>query len=286
MKKNLLTVFFLLLLGHEISAQITSNRIRFKYRISKDKLASLNKSGYQIVDDKGNNYQFCANLKKPFKCLVNSKEGVLSIDPWGIIDKRVNPSKRNIKKNIQDPCYDAVGTSTIINANTSNKLKINLKSRPLVGSPTEAITLHYQTWIVGVNVVGLKIRPSVKDYNDSIYSANAITGSINLGLNVGYSFGWTKFTHRTSNSFSVTPGLSFGFSSASLSKEPLSKKVTTTFTPSNFIFSPSASLTVARNDVGIIISYGRDIMFGRHSDAWAYQGKGFFALGIVAGLKL
>ncbi|MDB5257619.1 MAG: hypothetical protein JWM14_2314 [Chitinophagaceae bacterium] len=282
MKQILISTLLILFIGLELSAQVTSNRIRFKYRINKHKLASLNNSGYQITDDKGNSYQFCDKLKKPFKCLINNKDGILSIDPWGINDKRINPSKTNVL----DPCYDSLGTSTVINANTSNKLKLTLKSRTLVGAPTEAITLHYQTWIVGINVVGLKIRPSVKDYNDSIYSANVITGSINLGLNIGYSFGWTTFTQRTSNSWSITPSMAFGFSSASLSKEPLKKKITTTYTPNNFILSPSVSVIIARNDVGLIFSYGHDIMFGRHADAWAYQGKGFFAFGIVAGLKL
>jgi len=280
MKKLILTLTILAILTCHLNAQITTYRLKFQYRISKDKLNELNKQGYQIVDGTNTEYQFCSKLKKPFKCLVNNKDGELIIDPWAVTDSRTNTY---LKKTKTDSCYDQAG---VINANTPNSLKIVNLKRPLVGNPTRSITLHYQTIIVGVNVIGLKVRPQVRDYNDSLYSANVVTGNINLGLSAGYSFGWTKFNHRSSNSWSITPGVSLGFSSASLSKEPLKKKVTTTYTPSNFILSPSATVIIARNDIGLTFTYGYDVMFGRHSEAWAYQGKGFFGLGIAAGLKL
>jgi len=264
----------------DLTAQITSYRLKFQYRISKDKLKELNNQGYQIVDVNNVQYQLCPQLKKPFKCLINNIGGELLIDPWAITDSRTNTA---LKKTKTDPCFGQAG---VINANTPNSLKIINLKRSMVGNPTRSIKLHYQTIIVGVNIIGLKVRPQVRDYNDSLYSSNVVTGNINLGLSVGYSFGWTKFTHRSSHSWSITPGLSFGFSSASLSKEPLKKKVITAYTPSNFVLSPSTSIIIARNDIGLIFSYGHDVMFGRHSDAWAYQGKGFFGLGIVAGLKL
>ncbi len=282
MKKLILFSLFISIFSNALISQVTNNRIRFKYRISKKKLERLNELGYFIADDKGKHYHFCDKLKKPFKCLITSKDSILTIDPWGILDSRTNNS---ISKNEKDPCY-SFDSINVINAKTPNKLKIVLKPRNLVGNPTTSIKLPYQTFIISVNIIGLKIRPSIKDYNDSAYSANASTGTFNLGVSIGYSFGITKFNHRTVNSWALTPGLSFGFSSTSLSKEPLKRKITTTYTPSNLILSPCASLIVSRNDIGIIFTYGRDFMSGRHSDDWAYQGKGFFGIGIVAGLKL
>ncbi len=280
MKKIILLVLIIIVAAINAFAQTQSYRLKFQYRISSNKLVKLNSKGYHIVDTNKVQYRFCPQLNEPFKCLINNKDGELSIDPWAITDSRTNSY---LKNPVTDPCY---GQDSVINANTPNILKIVNLKRSKVGNPTRKICLHYQTIIVGVNIIGLKVRPQVKDYNDSTYSANALTGNFNLGLSGGYSFGWTQFTHRSSNSYSVTPGISLGFSSASLSKEPLKKKVTTTYSLNNFILSPSASVTIARNDIGLIFTYGHDIMFGRHSDAWAYQGKGFFGLGIAAGLKL
>lgn len=277
--KLLFTLTLLVICCHSFSQ---SNRIRFKYRITQTKLKNLAANGYYLTDDSSNIYCICPYSKK-LKCFVNPNSAdkyTLNIDPWQINDYRTN---RNLDSSKKDPCY---GIDSVVNAKTPNKLKLSLLKRPLVGNPTEYIQLHYQSWIMGVTIVGLKVRPRVTDYNGNEYAANAISATLNLGLTIGYSLGWTKFTHRSANSWSLTPNFGFGFSATSLSKEPLKRAVTTTYNPSNFILSPALNLTVARNDIGLIFSYGRDVMFGRHASAWAYQGKGFFALGIVAGLKL
>src|SRR5690606_15639896 len=120
----------------------------------------------------------------------------------------------------------------------------------------------------------------------SVYTPNVLGSSFNLGLSIGYSFGWTTFTHRFNNNVSVTPSFSLGFSAISLSKEPLKKNISTKYSPSNFVLSPAFTTIFARNDVGITFSYGRDIMFGKNASSWAYQGKGWFGIGVAAGLKL
>lgn len=174
----------------------------------------------------------------------------------------------------------------IVNENTLNSLKIDLKKPTPLKDKTKSIRLNYESFIFGVNIGGLKIRPRVTDYNGNVWAANAFTGSFNFGLSYGYSFGRTIFTRRGYNSFSTTPSLGLGFSAASLAKEPLKRAVVTSYNPSNLILSPVANLTFARNDIGIIVSLGLDYMCGRHSTAWAYQGKPFVAVGVAAGLKL
>ncbi|MEP7166104.1 MAG: hypothetical protein ABI741_15480 [Ferruginibacter sp.] len=221
-----------------------------------------------------------------FKCLINFKDGILNIDPYSILDKRTNP-----KYDVTDPHFDDKGniidgdTVVLINANQKNDLYIDL-NRAKIGNPTQKIVLHYRTLLLGLNNISIKFRPTVKDYNDSIYSPNVLSSSFNLGLSIGYSFGWTKFTHRFNNNFSITPSFSLGFSAISLSKEPLKKNVTTKYNPSNFVLSPAFTTIIARNDVGITFSYGHDIMFGKNASAWAYQGKRWFGIGVAAGLKL
>jgi hypothetical protein len=271
-----------------VFSQTPTHRVRFKYRIKQSEIAALTARGIILRDGTtpvGNLVNICNNTRV-LKCLITNNNGLLTIDPWAISDPSVNPATTTA-----DPC---LATPGVVKATTPYPLTIDIRrgftraagTSVLVGHPTEAVTFHYQTWLIGVNTSAVKFRPSVKDYNGNEYSANAITGTINAGLTIGYSFGWTTFTHRSTTSWSVTPAFSLGLASASLAKEPLKKQVTTTYNPSNFIISPALGFIVARNDVGIFFTYGHDFMTGKNSDAWAYQGKHFFGIGLSAGFKL
>ncbi len=290
MTKLFTTFITLTLICNNVIAQAPTHRLKFKYRLTQKVINDLTSRSVILKDANNNAVNLCTapNSLKVIKCLVTNKDGLLTIDPWKISDSRTDPSS-----NLIDPCY---GNTSTINAGTQYPLKIDIQrgfSRAgapgtpvLVGHPTKQITLHYQTWLIGVNTSAVKFRPSVKDYNGNEYSPNAITGTINAGLTIGYSFGWTTFTHRSTNSWSITPAFSLGLASASLAKEPLKKQVTTTYNPSNFIISPALGVIFARNDVGVFFTYGHDFMTGRNSDAWAYQGKHFFGIGLSAGFKL
>lgn len=268
------TIFLLIisLLSFEVAAQ--SNRIRFKYKISNSTLERLKKDGFSLTDVNGTEYSICSDKshwwsRQPaLKAYISQDKNILTVDPWTIIN---------------GSCAD---NSSIVNKDTPNSLKIDLRKPATIGDKTKSIRLNYESFIFGVNIGGLKIRPRVTDYNGNIWAANAFTGSFNFGLSYGYSFGRTIFTRRGYNSFSTTPSLGLGFSAASLAKEPLKRAVVTSYNPSNLILSPVINITFARNDVGIIVSGGLDYMCGRHATAWSYQGRPFVAIGIAAGLKL
>jgi hypothetical protein len=277
--KTICCLFISLFLAQVAIAQSTY-RIKFKYRVTANKLASLNAANLHIEDAGGKTYQLCPTLPHgAFLCQITNDKGKLVIDPWSVLDYRIDPSHATVK----DPCYQQPG---IINADTDNTLFIQLPKRPKVGSPTVPAVIHYRTWLIGVNSIGLKVRPSVKDFNGKEYQASISTANVNLGFSAGYSHGWTKFTHRSSNSFSVTPGFSFGFSSATLGKEILKKQIDVSSSPSNLILSPAATITLARNEIGIILAYGTDLMTGKNASAWAYQGRMYFGLGLSAAFKL
>jgi hypothetical protein len=269
-------------------AQMAGNRVNLKYKISKKKIKELRDRNFLIKSRSQpiKKYFEIGDFESGyFKCIINFKDGILNIDPYAIIDSRTTPGK-----NFTDPFWDSCAvingdTACIINANTKNDLQIDL-NRTKVGNPTRAIILPYETLIIGINNISIKFRPKVRDYNDSLFTPNVVGSNINLGLTFGYSFGWTKFSHRSDPSVSITPAFSLGFSAISLSKEPLKRKVSVITQPGNFTLSPAASVILARNDVGLIFAYGTDIMFGKNASAWAYQKKGWFGIGIAAGLKL
>ena len=287
--RTVLLLFILMGLFSPAAAQMAGNRVNLKYKISKKKVGELKqknlliksksqpvKKYYEIGDIEGGY----------FKCIINYRDGVLNIDPYTIVDERTTPGT-----GITDPFWDSCrivngDTICIINANSKNDLQIDL-NRTKVGDLTKKIVLRYETFIIGLNNITIKFRPKVRDYNDSLYKPNVVgSNNINLGLMIGRSWGWTKFTHRSNNNFSVTPAFSLGFSAISLSKEPLKRKVSVVTQPGNFVISPAASVIFARNDVGVVFAYGMDIMFGKNANVWAYQKKGWFGIGIAAGLKL
>lgn len=270
--KKLILIGLITILAISAWAQAPTNRIRARYRISQEKLNQINGRGFYITDGISSSLKICKATK--LKVLITASGGILTIDPWKI---KYDPAIPN-----SDPCRDDAST---INSATENKLIMSLK-RTKVGDATRSINIPYGAWLLGINAVALKMRPKVEDFKGNLWSANAVGGNFSLGPSIGYSFGYTKFNHRTATSWSATPSLSIGFSTVSLSKEPLNKEVVTSFTPSNFVLSPSVNLILARNDLGITLCYGKDAMMGRHKTAWAYQGKSFFGIGIAAGLKL
>jgi hypothetical protein len=244
---------------------------RFHHRISNVLLKSLEKKGVVLTPQKDS---ICTQQDAVLKGVVTRDGYVLSIDFWTILHK---------PPGILDPC---AGQAEVINSQSTMNYALQLPIRNTVGDPTVKASIPYRSWIYGINSLGIKWRGSVTDSLGTRYDPSVVSGNINLGITVGRSFGWTKFTHRSTNNLSFTPAFALGFSSANLSKELLRSNVDVSKSTSNLILSPAASFIVARNEFGLIFSYGWDLMTGPGSDAWAYQGKPFFGLGISASLKL
>ncbi|WP_342644897.1 hypothetical protein [Mucilaginibacter sp. CSA2-8R] len=269
MKKNLLVLALITFGTHYLMAQTTGAKSSFHYRITKKKLDKLNAKNIYIQNTASPNLQICST-DNVFKCVINNNKGTLDLDGWSYI-----------RSNAVCNTPGVIGSTT-----STGDLKIVIPKRNTLGDPTWVVTIPYRSLIFSVNTIQLKIRPGVTDYMGNKWSSNVIAGTYNLGLNFGYSFGWTNFTARSSNNYSITPGINFGFGSASLSKEPLSRAIDTKYTPSNFVFSPALSCVLARNDIGIILATGPDYMTGRDHSAWALQGKWTFGLGVNAAFKL
>lgn len=312
MKRILLFGIFTFCLCSASVGQVVSHRMKFHYRLTQKQLEQLadiktqsyplyltstgstNKTTSTLVQD---TFRLCPQAGV-VQVLVGNADatGALSIDPWQIIDHRVNKFADKADKDDEDPCYESKAQTALLggkrirnlqtlNAATKTGLKMQLPARTVVGNPVTGPVLHYQAIIVGINAIAIKTRPEVTTYTGTKVNSAFVAGA-SLGPGVGKSFGWTRFTHRSSNSYSVTVGGTVGFSAAKLKDEPLTRFVDVTRLPSNFVFSPAGTLILARNDIGIILALGADHMTGNAASAWAYQNKLFFGFGIAAGLKL
>ncbi|MBB3054565.1 hypothetical protein [Mucilaginibacter gotjawali] len=293
--KKLLKCFLLLCLAiFSLSAFGQSNKIGFKYYLTKSKVdqMTLPSNGFGLKDSvvvfaKGETVTLqsgkTVKLTKDsvlikdvtlcngstLQCNITPTAGFLQIDPWAIVT---------------NPCGDPSGKSTMINAFSKNSIIITFP-RKLVGNPTMVLNLNYGAWILNVSTLGVKFRPSVKDSNNVKHAATATGSNLNLGLTYGYSWGFTAFNNRTNNSYSFTLSGGLGFSTIDITKEIVTAHLDSGL-GSEFVLSPSINMIFARNDIGILFALGTDLMTGKQGSSWAYHGKPYFGLGIAAGFRL
>ena len=284
-----------LLFACTLSTLASAQKGRFHHRISQQVLDRLKggtpsvllspKHQLCVQEYRNKNGSQVHTLSNPvLKGVVTRDKDKLLVDFWSIVHKPASLDHRE-----QDYCH---GSATVINSNDPPDFSFQLPARAALKDPTVRVRIPFRSWVYGVNSIGIKWRGRVTsvDQTDSTKTVNngpnVQTGNINLGFTLGRSFGWTKFTHRSTNNVSITPALALGFSSTTLAKEPLSRKADVTNLSANLVLSPAMSMIVARNDVGLIFSYGWDFMTGQGSSVWAYNGRPWFGLGVSASLKI
>jgi hypothetical protein len=300
MKAPLLSLLLLVAVCQTTYAQIiNSHRLGFHYRLKPQRLEQLAEQGIFLTsldppkedpkDPKGatkatlDTFALCRQTNV-LRVLIKNDGTTLLIDPW----TARNPAKfcDTDEKPNQKLGHKRIARLHYINENTKPGLQIKFPKRERLGSYITKINLSYQTLLFNVNAIAFKTRPGVTDYNGTDLKAALVSGNFNLGLSAGYSFGWSTFTPRSVNTNSLTFGAGVGFSSAHLRNEPLTRYVDVDAIPPNFIFSPTGTVTVARNDIGFILALGMDHMAGNAAGAWAYQNKLFFGFGISTAFKL
>lgn len=252
-----------------------TNKMKAHYRITAKKLASLEADGFPVRVKGDVDTRYALGDLKKFRFLATLKDGYILMDGWSV-DTTLNENRAQ-EVNRGD-------TVIYINRNTPHTLSIDL-NRPNLGTPTTVVKIPYQAWVITLNTLGVKVRPSATDSAGKTYAANVSTG-FNLGLTAGYSFGRTGFTHRTLNSWSHTLGLGVGFSAVALGKDLLYSPTDVSDAPSNLVLSPNFSYTFARNDIGLVLAAGIDQMVGARADSWLYQSRFFWGFGLAVSLKV
>lgn len=265
-------MIFLLVLGTTAPglAQLAPSRIKARYWITPERLAKFETRGMCLVDTSKRSPHYTLGAMCSFKFNALLDKGVIKIDPWRFKEPSVNP---------KDP------SSSLINSETPNTLQFVLPPRKRLSDPTKVFKLPYSAWVLSVNSLGVKVRPAATDTMGLQYDP-VVTSSFNLGINFGYSRGFTSFTHRSQTSWSVAGSAGCGLGAVDLSKEPTYTVIDAKQTKGHLLVSPNINLTFARNDIGLVVAYGWDIMAGPHSAVWLYQGTHFFGFGFSAGLNL
>lgn len=260
-----------------VHAQQASNRLFAHSRITPERLTKIEQKGYHICKTKVDSIRYTVDgFKKPFKCVATLGKGVISVDPWSIVDSTTNAG-------VPDSVSRGI-TRRAITVTTPADLEIDLNRKSL-GQTTKVVKIPFRAMTITLNSLPIKIRPSAEDSAGYKYDP-VVTSSFNLGLSCGYTFGSTAFTHRAANTWSGTFSGGLGIGAAALKNETFQTTIDPKYSPSNLLLSPNMSFTYARNDIGLVLAAGWDYMVGSHADWWLYQGKLFVGFGLSVGLKV
>ena len=156
---------------------------------------------------------------------------------------------------INDSLYDNV--DTIINRKTKTLSFVLTDGRKFIGEETKFIKIPFSalTWSVGTTPVRYRFK------TDS--SLSTISTALSISISYGYTFGKSTITSRAINNKSITIAPFLGLVSADLKKEtvatPKAWEASKTTTQTNAVFSYGLLTTFAKNNLGLVISYGFDL---------------------------
>lgn len=155
-------------------------------------------------------------------------------------------------------------------------------SRADLTQTTNVLYIPFGGWNYGLATVPLRIRYGRES---KVATASALSGMVFIGR----SYGLSSITHRGMNNLGVNIGGFFGLSSATLKtsefvKDDRVKYPSVERTDLTLLYG--AQLQVARNNIGLIFTYGIENATGPYASSWIYQYKPFIGFGITSGFTL
>jgi len=194
--------------------------------------------------------------------IISMVSGVPTIDFFTIIDTA----------HISSP--DCISRNTKLGS-----FILNLR-RTTLGDSTRVIRVPFRTRSWSIATVPFRYRFK----SDSAFST--VTSNLSVSFSYGWATGYSTITHRGMNNYSVTLGPFIGFSSADLKRSTVKKPASWAADRTNIALSYRGSVTLARNNFGLVLSFGLDHAFGKNSKQWSYQDKPWIGLGVNTSLGL
>jgi hypothetical protein len=145
------------------------------------------------------------------------------------------------------------------------KFQLDLSPRETLGDPTRVVSVPFRAWPFNVITVPFRIRAKYEDV------PTTVTSNIGFALNVGHMRGFSLITNRAITNYSATIGGFIGLSTADLKKAQYKDQSQYVSDQTNAALSYGASLILARNNLGVVLSYGWDHSLGTKSSQWIYQ---------------
>lgn len=254
------------------------NRINFRHKLNQSNIDSA-KFTLRTYDTSSSSKKYKDIILiaegSTLKCLIklNSK-GEILVDFWQITSDEHKGDSRYV--NVDTPL------------NIDNPISL-VDGRDKVGLPTRVLTVPFSALGFGIATIPVRIRGR-QQISSTIDSEPTVTSPRpDIAVTAGYTFGRSIITNRAITNLSATVGPFVGISGVEI-KDGVVKAGTPLFgtkiSQTNVALTYGLSMTLARNNLGLVLAYGFDKSLGKYSDDWIYQGKNWFGIGVSAGLGL
>lgn len=261
MNRRLLSGIFLCLFALTAMAQ---NRAKFHHII---RLSQVRNGYLRLIYNNGTDHILFGSTPDPNYNLCSDLECIVTLGTGG----SANVDFFSTRANSTSPC---IGNATPLG---SFRLDIG---RSTLGSPTYVYKIPFKARSWSIASVPFRYRFKT----DS--SLSTITTNLSASVSYGWTWGQSWLTHRSMTNYSITMGPFVGITSIDLKKATVKSPSAWVTDRTNAGLSYGASITLARNNFGIVISVGADHAIGKYSSFWSYQNKVWVGLGINANLGL
>jgi hypothetical protein len=267
MQKTILTTITLVLVSTFVFGQ---NRMKFKHKLSQNMITS---SGFVLRDGAGNPLAIGGTNR--LKCVIRlNSNGVILVDFW-----RINPAT--------DPF---AGVPGIVNSTTPFNLAALptlSDGRATIGQPTRVLKVPFSALTFGVAVIPFRLRGEHPISSSEKSKMTVTSPRPDIAFTGGWTLGKSTITNRSIINHSATFGAFLGLTSAEIKNGVVSSTSPlygTSKTQVNPALSYGASVTLARNNLGLVVAFGFDNSFGDYSNDWIYQNKLWLGVGLSASL--
>ncbi len=269
--KNLILTFTLIVLT-ATSSLFGQNRAKFKHRLSQN---AITNAGFVLRDGVGSPLIIGGNNR--LKCVIKlNSSGVILVDFWRI-----------------DPATDPfAGQAGIVNSSTPfnlTTLPTLSDGRTTIGQPTRVLKVPFNCLTFGVATIPFRLRGSQTISSTEKSKTTVTSPRPDIAFTGGWTVGKSTITSRSIINYSSTFGAFLGLSSAEIKSGAVSSTSVlygTSKSQNNPALSYGASITLARNNLGLVLALGFDNSFGEFSNDWIYQNKPWLGVGLSANLGL
>ena len=269
MKKTILTFILLLSCSTFIFGQ---NRMRFKHKLSQN---IITQAGFALRDGAGGILNIAPNAK--LKCIIKlDSRGTIFVDFW-----QINPAT--------DPYAGVVGIVNSNNPFSILTLPTLIDGRVQIGDPTRYLKVPFNCFTFGVATLPFRYRGS-----ESINSTEKVSSTItspkpDISFTGGWTFGKSYISNRSIVNLSATFGAFLGLTSTEI-KDGVVNSTSVIYGTKKIQTNPAIqygpAITLARNNLGVVIAVGFDSNIGSYSNDWIYQTRPWLGIGLSANLGL
>ena len=150
------------------------------------------------------------------------------------------------------------------------------------GTELKNLWIPYHGINFGLNTLPFRFRYGFTTDQNQVIPSSVISG-FQLALNLGYTYGWSVFNPKVTNTYSFCFGAFYGPSSVSMTKDQFKDPSKYEVTINKPTMTYGFNLILARNNLGLVIAVGREHAFGNTRAQWIYNDKTFVAFGITTG---